>query len=525
MSISQVAAGQFADDERMGPHTCLIEQSGEPMIPATQMIDPDGRVDQDHPGPERRRGEDFNSGSDAPNRARRRALSRSISARKPSRTRAALSGTPVSRCASSSNCASMFSVVRNVSNSYILRASIIASKDAIIDVSWGWLKPCLRPEWAKTAFSSGRWFRIWCLTLILLLLPGFASAQAGNKWLPLPAGEITRIAFGSCAKHWQPQPIWKSVIDADPDLFLFLGDAIYADTDGRTAWPVMPGQLTGEWYRLADKPEIQELMAAVPVMATWDNHDYGTHSGGAEFPLKRVSRDIFLDFFDEPAGSARRLREGVYDAKIFGTEGRRVQIILLDTRYFKGPTIRDERSKEEKQSLNVVGKYAPNHDPDVTLLGKAQWVWLAEQLKQPAELRLIASSTQIIADEKGMDEWGNYPLERQRLIDLLRDTKVNGVILLSGNVHFGEVSGLEALDYPLLEVTSSGLTHINQRYAQMTNSYRVGGPVVENNFGMVGVDWNAETGPQVTISLSTEDGSRPFAYTFALEDLGISPEL
>jgi alkaline phosphatase D len=353
---------------------------------------------------------------------------------------------------------------------------------------------------------------LWCLTPL--------SLAAGN-WLPLPSAdtEITRIAFGSCAKHWQPQPIWKTVMAVDPDLFLFLGDAIYADTDGSTAWPVMPGQLKGEWNRLADKPEIQALMVAVPVMATWDNHDYGTHSGGAEFPLKRVSRDIFLDFFNEPAGSPRRRREGVYDAKIFGPKDRRVQIILLDTRYFKGPTLRDERSAEEKQALSIVGQYTPNADPDVTLLGEPQWQWLTEQLKQPAELRLIASSTQIIADEKGMDEWGNYPLERQRLLDLLTESDVNGVILLSGNVHFGEVSGLEILDYPLLEITSSGLTHINERYPEMKNAYRVAGPVVELNFGMVEVNWGAAEGPEVTISLNTIDGRRPFAYSFALGDI------
>ena len=120
--------------------------------------------------------------------------------------------------------------------------------------------------------------------------------------------------------------------------------------------------------------------------------------------------------------------------------------------------------------------------PGATLLGAAQWAWLAEQLAQPAELRLIASGTQIIPDEKGMDEWGNYPRERRRLINFLRDTKTNGVVLLSGNVHFGEVSGIVELDYPLLELTSSGLTHVNEHYAGMKNSYRVAGPVVELNF-------------------------------------------
>jgi alkaline phosphatase D len=360
----------------------------------------------------------------------------------------------------------------------------------------------------------------WGLTsCVVALLLSMGSAQAERQWLPLPAGEITRIAFGSCAKQWQAQPIWDAVIAREPDLFLFLGDAIYGDTDGTTAWDVTPEQLAGEWNRLADKPEVARLMASVPVMATWDNHDYGTHNGGTDFSIKHESREIFLDFFDEPDDSVRRQHDGIYTAKIFGPAGRRVQIILLDTRFFKGPAERDARSAEEKAQFNIVGTYAPNYAAGVTLLGAAQWAWLAEQLAQPAELRLIASGIQIIPDEKGMDEWGNYPRERHRLIDFLRDANTNGVVLLSGNVHFGEVSGIVDLDYPLLELTSSGLTHINERYAQMKNSYRVAGPVVEVNFGMVEVNWHAEGGPQVTLSLNTLDRARPFSYSFALQSI------
>lgn len=74
-------------------------------------------------------------------------------------------------------------------------------------------------------------------------------------WLPVNTTAIERIAFGSCAKHWQYQPIWESVISKQPDLFLFLGDAIYADNDGATAWDVTENQLQGEWNRLSDKPE------------------------------------------------------------------------------------------------------------------------------------------------------------------------------------------------------------------------------------------------------------------------------
>lgn len=77
-------------------------------------------------------------------------------------------------------------------------------------------------------------------------------------------GPVQRVAFGSCAKHWQTQPIWDVIIAKKPDLFLFIGDNIYADTDGTTAWPISKGQLTGEWNRLADKPEFQKARSAMP---------------------------------------------------------------------------------------------------------------------------------------------------------------------------------------------------------------------------------------------------------------------
>jgi alkaline phosphatase D len=112
-----------------------------------------------------------------------------------------------------------------------------------------------------------------------------ASAQAWKSQIATSPAEtkvLQRIAFGSCAKHWQYQTIWETVIVRRTDLFLFLGDAIYADTDGATAWTVTEKQLQGEWNRLADKPEYQRFRAQVPIMATWDNHDYGTHNGGAD---------------------------------------------------------------------------------------------------------------------------------------------------------------------------------------------------------------------------------------------------
>jgi alkaline phosphatase D len=359
------------------------------------------------------------------------------------------------------------------------------------------------------------------LTILLCLSCAMSTSKAFADMTPapLPSGSLQRIAFGSCAKHWQPQPIWQAVIDKQPNLWLFLGDAVYADTDGKTTWLVSPEQLTGEWARLADKSEFQQARERLPMMATWDNHDYGSHAGGKEFPVKEASQQIFLDFFGEPADSERRKTPGIYDAKIFGPVGQRVQIILLDTRYFKDRYKKDPTPKKERLKKGKVGGYMPDDDPLKTLLGAEQWTWLEEQLQQPAEVRLIVSSIQIIPDKKGMDEWGNFPLERQKLFDLIENAGARGIILLSGNVHFAELSKSYAGDYPLFELTSSGMTHINEAYAKAANNYRIAGPSIDLNFGMVEIDWQAQPSPLITLKAINSDGTTAFSHQLSQVDL------
>ena len=146
----------------------------------------------------------------------------------------------------------------------------------------------------------------------------------------------------------------------------------------------------------------------------------------------------------------------------------------------------------------------------MTLLGAEQWQWLESQLNKQAQVRFIVSSTQVIPDGKGMSEWGNYPLERQKLFDLVQETGAGGVILLSGNVHFAEISKVETQAYPLFEFTSSGLTHNSNTYPKLKNSYRVGGPYARLNFGLIEIDWEAKPSPQVTLKAIGIDGSVAF---------------
>ena len=325
----------------------------------------------------------------------------------------------------------------------------------------------------------------------------------------------TRIAFGSCAFQWVEQPIWDGINATRPDLFLFLGDAIYGDWHGEKPFVPTEESLQKDWQTLGEKPGFQALRQRAQVMATWDNHDYGTHNGGAEFSLKDVSKRLFLDFFDEPEDSERRSRSGIYESKVFGPPGRRVQVVLLDTRYFKGPFVKDPRSKEEKSAAGLsgsLGNYLPNRDPKVSLLGSEQWNWLEKVLSEPADVRIIASSTQIIPDQKGMDEWGNYPLERERLFALIKNTGAKPAVLLSGNVHFSEISQLTDLEAPLVEFTSSGMTHNDEPYSEYPNPYRIAGPYKEKNFGLVDINWSDEGLPSVVLSARDTAGNSVFEH-------------
>ena len=92
-------------------------------------------------------------------------------------------------------------------------------------------------------------------------------------------------------------------------------------------------------------------------------------------------------------------------------------------------------------------------------VGDRQWGWLERQLRQPAELRLVVSSIQVIPEEHGFERWANLPRERERLFELIRSNGANGMVLLSGDRHLAEISRLpfEVVGYSLYEVTSSSM--------------------------------------------------------------------
>lgn len=319
---------------------------------------------------------------------------------------------------------------------------------------------------------------------------------------------IQRIAFGSCAKQDRPQPIWEAIVAAEPELFLFTGDNIYADTEDIA-------EMQAKYEQLAAVPGFAKLRSTCPILATWDDHDYGRNDAGGEFTAKVESQRLFMDFFGEPPDSPRRRSPGVYDARVFGPDGRRVQVILLDTRYFRSPLKTGERAPA---GSGRPGRYVANNDPDATILGAEQWKWLEKQLRVPAELRIIVSSIQAVAEEHRFEKWMNIPHERARLFQLIRDTRAEGVLLVSGDRHIAELSRMDAgIGYTLLDLTSSGLNQTSGFYNEI-NRHRHGAVYRAPNFGLITIDWD-QPDPQITLEIRAEDGEIAIWYALKLSAL------
>ncbi len=315
---------------------------------------------------------------------------------------------------------------------------------------------------------------------------------------------LRRVAFGSCAEVSKPQPVWGPILARHNDLFIFLGDNIYGDTRVMSV-------LREKYRKFAGIPGVARLRATTPVVAIWDDHDFGENDAGGEYPMKEESRRIFLDFWDEPADSPRRDRDGVYASYVFGPPGQRVQVILPDLRYNRTALTPLElggadyetwsRDRIAAGRLPLPGPYMRNPDPKATMLGERQWQWLGRQLEVPAELRLFGSSVQVLADFTGWESWSNFAHDRERLFDLIRRKRADGVLFLSGDIHYAELSKLEVnVPYTLWDLTSSGLTE--EWRVPTPNANRASEVVADANFGFVDIDWQ---GPATRLTLGIVD--------------------
>ena len=286
--------------------------------------------------------------------------------------------------------------------------------------------------------------------------------------------EILTLGFGSCLHQDRSMAILKTIEKKELDLFMFIGDNVYGD------------QEDGELDKLIrtykqQYNNLENFLKNVSTEFIWDDHDFGINDGGSNYRYKDRAKELFLETWKIPSNDPRRLRDGLYFDKMIKKNGLKVHLIFLDNRSFKSEwKLTDEFNKEGKE------RYVKDFDPEKTLLGKKQWKWLKDKLNEDSDIKIILSSLQILSLGHGWESWDKLPLERERLFNLIDESDVSNLFILSGDRHRGGFYRFKTNDNnDIYEFTSSSLNLPIPFNTEEKGPLRIGSTYRKANFGVV----------------------------------------
>jgi len=316
-----------------------------------------------------------------------------------------------------------------------------------------------------------------------VVLPYETSFSSKKLWQWREDAPDFMVAFGSCMyinetaldrpgkPYGSGYAIFESIAKKNPDIMIWGGDNTYlreADWDSKT----------GVYHRNTHSrsiKEIQPLLAKTQNFAIWDDHDFGPDDSDRSFYNKHVTQKAFKDFWGNKSyGIGLEQSEGVFTTFNWGD----AQFFLLDDRFFRSPQNR------------VTG--------DKTMLGNQQFEWLIDALSfSKASFKIIVIGGQVINAVPDKENYGHYPEEKEKLLKEISDNKIKGVMFLTGDRHFAEMSMLTREGtYPLYDWTVSPLTAGIEpvKVLNEDNKYKVqGSAFVKNNFGTISFSGNKET--------------------------------
>lgn len=244
---------------------------------------------------------------------------------------------------------------------------------------------------------------------------------------------------GYCREVEDGYRIFRTMAQRRPQLFVFVGDTIYADRPCGLR-PHAPGGNFVAWtladfhakhrYNRAD-PLVQQFFRETAVYPVWDDHEVRNNFAGPDEPLMPVGRRAFFDYWpiEGPREEPLRLYRSV-------RWGRHVEIFILDTRQYR--------------SSNWTAD-----GPGKTMLGDEQREWLLGRVSaSDATWKLIVSSVPLgmFTGGSASDSWSSanvlgfprrtgtgFAYERDLVLNVLRERGVRNVVFLSGDVHHAEL--------------------------------------------------------------------------------------
>ena len=327
-------------------------------------------------------------------------------------------------------------------------------------------------------------------------LPYETSFSSKKLWQWREEAPDFTIALGSCSyigeealdrpgkSYGSNYFIFESIAKKNPDIMLWGGDNIYlreADWDSQT----------GIYHRYSHSrkiKEMQSLLAKTQNFAIWDDHDFGPNDSDRGFYNKYVTQQAFKDFWaNKFYGTNPNQKEGVFSCFNWGD----AEVFLLDNRFFKSP---NDRITDDK-----------------VLLGSEQMQWLIDALvSSKASFKIIVIGGQVLNSAAVFENYENYKIEKEQLLNEITANKIKGVSFISGDRHFSELSILpRANTYPLYDWTVSPLTsgHGNvEKIAKEDNKNRVEGSLfAQHVFGTLSFSGEKET-RQMKLTLFDNEG-------------------
>lgn len=287
---------------------------------------------------------------------------------------------------------------------------------------------------------------------------------------------ILNIAFGSCDNQKIKNELWPFINQNNPSVWIWGGDNVYSDTEDMTV-------LENNYKIQKQDPEYLSFIKNKIVLGTWDDHDYGANDAGVEYPFKIESQQLLLNFLDTPTNAIQHTRDGVYNSKIIQFNKNKVKVIVLDSRFFRTALTKAEDTKK---------RFQPNAYGEGTMLGTEQWKWFENELNtSDAQFNVIVSSVQFLSNKHGFEAWANFPHEIEKLEKMIVSSKARGTFIISGDRHIATFSSknVDDLAYPLVDFTSSGLTHTYTSFSGEENPFIKGEVVKDINFGLLQFDF------------------------------------
>ena len=292
-----------------------------------------------------------------------------------------------------------------------------------------------------------------------------------------------RFALGSCSSDnpsllAEGKLIWQQLARLAPNLILLSGDTIYVDDSHALGFKKRP-QENQIWQRYADsfkQIHLFKLKNLIPVLATWDDHDYGINDGdktwarpqGGWYPVKESTK-AFKAFL---GGEALRTAEdiGHWHQNGPGVSSRTDvlghRFVFLDNRSFRAP--RDSTS-------------------DYAHFGKKQEQFLHQQILSSDSPLFVVNGGQFFGGYLQRDSFEHvhpthFNLFKDRIKTLYTENpSLPPFALISGDIHFSEVMEIEKeqVGFQTYEFTASPWhsyvrgVHSNPKYSSLKNPRRI----------------------------------------------------